>query len=118
MRGIKRAVFFARVAIIDKNDHAPVLGSANDSSRRLQHGIHTGIGVGIIISALGSVFEIIADDVSLCRKTGESDTDDQRADQPASRQVNAFRKSSAEDAKSNSESPDVVLEEGKKLFRT
>ena len=116
MRRVKRSVFLARVAVVNQHDNAFILRPADNSARRLQDRIHTGIGIGIIVTALGAVLKIVADDVSLCRKTGEPNADYQRADQATSGQVNTLGKATAENAEAYAKLPCVILEEGKELL--
>ena len=95
MRRIKNAVFFLTVSVVDEDDDAAVLGTSDNASRRLQNRIHAGVGVCVILTALGTVLEIIADNIPLRGKSGEYDTDDQRTYQPASGEVNTLGKASA-----------------------
>ena len=80
MRRIECAVFFARIAVIDKHDNSSVLWAANDSSRRLQDSVHAGVDIGKLLAFLIFFVEVGGDCLSFVGESGHAYADDDCAD--------------------------------------
>ena len=84
------------ISVVKENNDAPILFASYNSSCSLQDLYHCGIGVGVVLSALASLFKIVSKDILLCGDLRKSRADNYSADKAFTTKVNALGKCTAE----------------------
>ena len=112
-------LLIARLAptVVRKNNDSFVGFASDYPPRRLQHAVHPGVGIGIVVSALAGGFVVVAQNVPFIRERGQTDPDDRNPDQPAAGKVHPLGKRPAEHAESHAELPVVAKRAEERLAR-